>query len=290
MDWLVRLFSTLAICVSIYISVLIRLPIEDVKAPVQPIVSDEPSKKVGFVTLATPAFAMGAVTLGHTLYKHHGDKYDRICLVTPDVNTTWVKILSQFWKVVQVPEYRPMVHFRRSWTKFRMWNLTDYSKLVYLDTDVLVVKPIDELFSYSELSCVSDPNPPQICNTGVLVIEPGAGKFEKMDQMARVEAVRVGIGDQSSINAYFRGFTPLPAIYNAARTIERGLGELLERDAVKIIHFICKKPWKCGRGAICGCGYPHLNEVWWRTWDEACQGKMCLDSWYEPKATKRIKK
>jgi glycogenin glucosyltransferase len=171
-----------------------------------------------------------------------------------------------------------------------MWNLTDYTKLVYLDTDVLVMKPIDELFSYSELSCASDPNPPQICNTGVLVIEPGPGKFEKMDQMARVEAVRMGIGDQSSINAYFRGFTPLPAIYNAARTIERGLGDLLERDEVKVIHFICKKPWKCGRGGICGCGYMHLNDVWWSLWDEACKGKICMDSWYEPKATKRPKR
>jgi glycogenin glucosyltransferase len=207
---------------------------------------------------------MGAVVLGYSLRKHHGDRYDRICLISRDVNLTWRAILGQWWVLKQVPEYKPMVHFRRSWTKFRLWGMTEYRKIIYLDTDAFVLGPIDELFKYAQLSCGCDPNPPQICNTGVLVIEPAPGLFARMDQMARVEAVRRGIGDQSSINAFFKRFTPLPAKYNAPRTIEPGLGDLLKRKAVKIIHFICKKPWKCGREGItyCGCGYPELNQVW----------------------------
>jgi glycogenin glucosyltransferase len=245
--------------------------------------------RLAFATVVTPAFAMGAVVLGHTLALHHGDRYERICLISVDLNSTWRTILSQWWTLVSVPEYRPMVHFRRSWTKFRLWNMTEYKKIVYLDTDTYVMQPIDELFDYPQLSCASDPNPPQICNTGVLVIEPRAELFGLMDQMARVEAVRRGIGDQSSINAFFKKFTPLPAKYNAARTIEPGLGQLMERKVVKVIHFVCKKPWKCGREGIpyCGCGYTELNQVWWDTWDEACAGKMCMESWEEHKATKR---
>jgi glycogenin glucosyltransferase len=244
---------------------------------------------LAFATLVTPAFAMGAVTLGHTLRKHHGDKYSLVCLITVDVNSTWRTILSQWWILIPVTEYKPMMHFRRSWNKFRLWNMTEYRKIVYLDTDTIVIQPIDELFKYSQLSCSCDANPPQICNTGVLVIEPKEGLFAQMDQMARVEAVRRGIGDQSSINAFFRGFTPLPAKYNAVRSIEAGFGELYARGKVKIIHFICKKPWKCGREGIsyCGCGYPELNQFWWDIWDEACKGKMCLESWVEAKATKR---
>jgi glycogenin glucosyltransferase len=148
---------------------------------------------------------------------------------------------------------------------------------------------IDELFEYSQLSCGVDANPVQICNTGVLVIEPKEGLFAQIDQMARVEAVRRVIGDQSSINAFFKGFTPLPAKYNAVRSIEAGFGELYGRGAVKVIHFICKKPWKCGREGVsfCGCGYPELNQLWWDDWDEACTGKKCMESWFEAKATKR---
>jgi glycogenin glucosyltransferase len=167
--------------------------------------------------------------------------------------------------------------------------MTEYSKMVYLDTDTLVVQPIDALFDYPQLSCACDPSLPQICNTGVLVLEPKEGLFEAMDDLGRVRAVRRGIGDQSSINAFFGNFTPFPAEYNAARTIEPGLGELMRRGTLKVIHFVCKKPWKCGREGMsyCGCGYPELNQVWWDTWDEACRGRLCLDSWEEAKATKK---
>jgi alpha-N-acetylglucosamine transferase len=97
--------------------------------------------------------------------------------------------------LILVPEYRPMMHFRRSWTKFRLWNLAQYKKMVSLDTDTIVMQPIDELFDCPQLSCGCDANPPQICNTGVLVIESRGGLFAKMDQMASGEAVRRGIGD-----------------------------------------------------------------------------------------------
>jgi glycogenin glucosyltransferase len=262
-------------------------PVDPCPAP--PVPPSERAPRQAFATLTTPAFAMGAVTLGYTLQKHHGEKYDRVCLISSDVNETWRKILSQWWILKPVVEYKPMVHFRRSWNKFWMWNMTEYTKIVYLDTDTLVIRPIDRLFDYPQLSCACDPNPPQICNTGVLVLEPGDGIFEAMDQLGRVEAVRRGIGDQSSINAYFRNFTPIPPAYNAARTLESGLGDLMRRGTLRVIHFVCKKPWKCGREGISysGCAYPELNQVWWDTWDEACEGRLCLESWAEAKATKK---
>jgi hypothetical protein len=96
------------------------------------------------------------------------------------------------------------------------------------------MQPIDELFAYPQLSCVCDPTPPQICNTGVMVIEPRAGAFAEMDDLGRVRAVRRGIGDQSSINALFRRFTPVPAVYNAQKSLELGLGEFFSRRTVKV--------------------------------------------------------
>jgi glycogenin glucosyltransferase len=226
---------------------------------------------------------MGAIALGHSLKKHHGDTYDRLCLVLDDVNDRWIQILSQWWIVVRVQEYHPFVGSRRSWAKLRLWGMHVYDKIVYLDTDTLVLKPVDELFDYPQLSCVPDPSPIQICNTGVLVIEPALGEFERMHEFIEKRHLYHGIGDQSLINSYFGKFTPLPAQYNALRISNRGFGVMLKNDRLKIVHFVCKKPWKCGRSEMdtCGCGYPSLNKVWYSYFDEACAGHTCLEDWNE---------
>jgi hypothetical protein len=60
-----------------------------------------------FATLATSAFCMGAVVIGHQLWKFRGSRNDLICLVIPDVNATCVEGLSHWWRVVRVPDYEP---------------------------------------------------------------------------------------------------------------------------------------------------------------------------------------
>ena len=239
--------------------------------------------KFGFATVSTPAFAMGAVVLGHLLEKYHGDRFDRICLVTPDVNETWRNILGQWWKVIPVKEFKPYVSFRRSWTKLHLWDQIEYKKLVYLDTDLLVLGDLSELFNYSQLSCAYDTNPPQICNTGVVILEPQEGMFEKMKHAIYEKKLYEGIGDQGFINSFFGSFTPIHPSYNVPRISGTGLGDQMKRNVTKIVHYVCKKPWKCGREgrAYCGCGYKRLNYVWWEHWDEACANKQCIESWKE---------
>lgn len=246
-------------------------------------IEDKIPEKLGFATVTTPAFCMGAVALGHTLVKYHGNKYDRLCLVTEDVSQQWRNILSQWWTVVPVAEYRPGIKFRRSWTKLRLWTFTEYKKIVYLDTDTLVFGPIDRLFDYPELSCTPDISPPQICNTGVLVLEPRPGVFADMQRASFNPSLRQGVGDQGFINAYFGKYYPLPPKYNSPRIQTLRFGQALKVNRTKVVHFVCKKPWKCGREGVdkCGCGHYELNTVWWNTFDEACKNHSCLETWKE---------
>ena len=282
-EYIINIFPIIIIIITF--SIMLEIHSEPEKREDKLIKDFRQNSDFAFATLATPAFAMGAVVLGYRLKLLHGDKYDRVCLVTYDVNSTWRQILEQWWIVKEVNEYKPMKHFRRSWTKSRVFDMDEYKKIVYLDTDLMIMQPIDELFSYPQLSCVPDVNPPQICNTGVLVIEPKKGTFDKFDKMARIDQVRMAIGDQSSINAFFGQFNPLPPYFNSPRTTESGLGYLLKTNRSRIIHYVCKKPWKCGREGIsyCGCGYPSLNKVWWDAWDEACKDHFCIESWEESK-------
>lgn len=239
--------------------------------------------KYAFATLVTPAFCMGAISLGHTLIKHHGSKYDLVCLVTPDVNETWIEILSQWWRTVKVKNYKPFKGFRRSWAKVFLWELTEYKKLIYFDTDMLVLGPLDDLFNYNQLSCVPDTASPQICNSGVLVIEPKSGMTAEMQEKAKNTSLLYGIGDQGFINSFFGYFTPLPPRYNVPRTQGGSFGWAYDHNITKVIHYVCKKPWKCGREGVgyCGCGYPSFNVLWWSVFDAACKDHKCIESWAE---------
>jgi hypothetical protein len=58
------------------------------------------------------------------VHKHHDDEYDRVCLITLDVNSTWRDILSQSWILRPVPEYKPMAHFLLG-----MWDMPAYPQL-----------------------------------------------------------------------------------------------------------------------------------------------------------------
>lgn len=241
------------------------------------------NSRYAFATLVTPAFCMGAVTLGHTLIKYHASKYDLVCLITPDVNKTWIRILSQWWRTIKVQNYKPFKGFRRSWAKVFLWELTEYEKVIYFDTDMIVLGQLDDLFNYNQLSCVPDTACPQICNSGVLVIEPKSGLTAKMQETAKTTKLLFGIGDQGFINSFFGHFTPLPPRFNVPRTQGGSFGWAYDNNITKVIHYVCKKPWKCGREGVgyCGCGYPSFNVLWWSIFDEACRNHECIESWVE---------
>ena len=68
--------------------------------------------------------------------------------------------------------------------KLELWKLTDYEKIVFLDADSLVVKPIDMLFGFPEFS--GAPNVYETLadfhrlNSGVFVAEPSLATYESL--------------------------------------------------------------------------------------------------------------
>ncbi|EAX96106.1 Glycosyl transferase family 8 protein [Trichomonas vaginalis G3] len=268
-------------CIAIVISIYVHLNLASLRRIDK--VRYTNSSRYAFATVTTPAFCMGAVVLGYTLRKYNGNDYSYLCLVTKDVNSKWRRILSQWWRVEQVNDAKPYLWFRRSWIKLELWTFTEYEKIVYLDTDTLPTQRIDELFNHSELSCVSDPMPPQICNTGLLVLEPNLTTFKHMKKLSKDLYANNPPGDQGFINFFFGQFNPLPTLYNVPRLFDTNFEFLYEQKLIKVVHFVCKKPWKCGREGVetCGCGMYSLNQVWWDIWDEACKGHECWEFWGE---------
>ena len=66
------------------------------------------------------------------------------------------------------------------YSKLLVWTLVRYSKIVYLDADLLILENIDDLFHRPELSAVPDMVPPNKFNSGVMVLRPNLKTFQDM--------------------------------------------------------------------------------------------------------------
>ncbi len=103
--------------------------------------------------------------------------------------------LSHLWEVIEVdtipcnhklhPSVNSKTHdlngagyqagikrFRRTCTKIAAWSLTQFNRILFLDVDTLVVRPIDDIlygFTNASFAACPDVFPPDNFNSGVLV-------------------------------------------------------------------------------------------------------------------------
>jgi glycogenin glucosyltransferase len=139
-----------------------------------------------------------------------------------------------------------------TFTKLHCWNLVQYSKVVFLDADTLVLTNVDDLFSHPELSAAPDVGWPDCFNSGVLVLEPSTTTFANLLQFA-TEIGSFDGADQGLLNQFFYNWSSgdashrLSFTYNmAATTTYSYLPAFLHYgNLVKIVHFLGSsiKPW-----------------------------------------------
>ena len=67
-----------------------------------------------------------------------------------------------------------------TFTKLKIWTLTQFKKCVFLDADTLVLQNIDELFDRDELSAAPDIGWPDCFNSGVFVFIPSMETYDSL--------------------------------------------------------------------------------------------------------------
>lgn len=102
-------------------------------------------------------YIAGAIVLAQSL-RILGSKADLVVLVTPDVSEEGKRILRIFYNVVKEINYINVENWRTKkqqhrrylslvFTKFHLFNLTQYKKVILIDADALVLKYPDHLFT-----------------------------------------------------------------------------------------------------------------------------------------------
>ena len=192
------------------------------------------SEREAYVTLLYGDYFLSVRVLGLSL-KLTGTKREMVVLCTDELSMNNRKILEgDGWTVKQTkaiasPYKNYGKQYQYVFTKLLIWTLTEYRRIVFMDSDTLVYANIDELFRCGKFCAAYRHS--DLFNSGVLVVKPDLQEFHNLIN-------KIGIypsydnTDQGFLNYYHQSliFAPmlnasnnqnqeepmrLPAAYNA---------------------------------------------------------------------------
>ncbi|KAK3418264.1 hypothetical protein EUGRSUZ_H04216 [Eucalyptus grandis] len=153
-------------------------------------------------------FLLGVRVLGKSI-RDTGTTKDMVVLVSDGVTDYAKKLLkADGWIVEKIsllanPNQKRPARFWGVYTKLKIFNMTSYKKVVYLDADTIVVKSIEDLFK-CEKFCANLKHSERL-NSGVMVVEPSETLFNDMIGKVQTLPSYTG-GDQGFLNSYYSDF------------------------------------------------------------------------------------
>ncbi|CAN4076160.1 unnamed protein product [Withania somnifera] len=202
------------------------------------------------------------------------------------------------WKIhtikrIRNPKAEQDAYNEWNYSKFRLWQLTDYDKIIFIDADLLILRNIDFLFEMPEITAIG--NNATLFNSGVMVIEPSNCTFQLlMDHINEIESYNGG--DQGYLNEIFTWWHRIPKHMNFLKHYWEGDEE--EKKQMKthlfgadppvlyVLHYLGLKPWLCFRDYDCNWNVGKLQEfasdvahrTWWKVHDAMPENlhKYCL--------------
>ncbi|KAG6840909.1 hypothetical protein C0991_003251 [Blastosporella zonata] len=220
-----------------------------------------------FVTLiSSDSYLPGALALAGALKDVHPSpvvppevEFQTVCLVTPEtVDVSTIKLLRKAFDVVVGVEtilqqneaglvLLGRLDLNTVLTKLHVFRLSQFSKVIFLDADILPIRPLSHLFTLPhEFSASPDVGWPDIFNSGMMVLTPGEDKFNELTELLKSKGSWDG-GDQGILNEW-RGsnWNRLSFTYNTTPTAAYTYAPAYERfgSQISAIHFIGQnKPW-----------------------------------------------
>lgn len=156
-----------------------------------------------------------------------------------------------------------------NFAKLRLWQQGAFERIVFLDADTIVIKPIDRLMAYPEFAAA--PNLYESLadfrrlNSGVFVAEPDERTFDAM--LARLDdgATFWRRTDQTFLEAFFPEWHGLPWTMNALQYAYLNLPGLWHWPAIHVVHYQYEKPWV--RAHAKAEALRPLIDLWWAVHD-----------------------
>ncbi|KAA8547013.1 hypothetical protein F0562_003442 [Nyssa sinensis] len=188
------------------------------------------------------------------------------------------------WKIrtiqrIRNPKAEKDAYNEWNYSKFRLWQLTDYDKIIFIDADLLILRNIDFLFGMPEIAATG--NNGTLFNSGVMVIEPSNCTFQLlMDHINEIESYNGG--DQGYLNEIFTWWHRIPKHINFLKHFWIGDEEEIklkktrlfgaEPPILYVLHYLGVKPWLCYQDYDCNWNVDIFQEFasdvaherWWK--------------------------
>lgn len=209
----------------------------------------------------------------------------KVCLAIPfrtGPSTNLDLVQAVFNHVLPVPRLRNGDHSKlrlmnrldleSAFTKINLWTQTQFSKIVYIDADVVAYRAPDELFDLPyAFAAAPDIGWPDIFNTGVMVLTPDLGDYYALLAMAE-RGISFDGADQGLLNMYFKNSVHrLSFTYNVTPSGHYQYVPAYRhfQSSINMVHFIGpNKPWFADRYAGRGNSpYDEMIGRWWAVYD-----------------------
>lgn len=177
--------------------------------------------------LSTDDYLQGVLILNENL-KALNSKYKLLCIINENICLNAIKILDYFnikHKFIPSISYTSNCYNRWNYTfdKINVFSLTEYKKIIYLDSDLLILKNLDHLFNLDQQTMVSDKPFTKGYNSALMVIKPSKKDYHGLLNIIKKYSKENKdlVGDQNVINEYFKNkkINKLNSSYNQMKGI-----------------------------------------------------------------------
>ncbi|XP_020097568.1 UDP-glucuronate:xylan alpha-glucuronosyltransferase 1-like [Ananas comosus] len=257
-------------------------------------------KREAYATILHSAhvYVCGAIAAAQSI-RQAGSTRDLVILVDQSISGHHRHGLEAAgWKVrtierIRNPKAERDAYNEWNYSKFRLWQLTDYDKIIFIDADLLILRNIDFLFAMPEITATG--NNATLFNSGVMVIEPSNCTFNLlMDHINEIKSYNGG--DQGYLNEIFTWWHRIPKHMNFLKHFWEGDEESVkdkktwlfgaDPPVLYVLHYLGLKPWLCFRDYDCNWNVEQLRQFasdiaharWWRVHDRMPEGlqEFCL--------------
>lgn len=221
-----------------------------------------------YITYFSGRYILGLIALIRSIRNFTNTKIIVLCSENENTELLLKEKNIEIFKIKPIsnPNSHGQSRFKDTYNKLRIFDFIEYDKLVYIDSDCIVLKDIDKLFNLrTEISAAPDwgLKYAEGFNSGVIVFTPSEKLKNLIYDSLQKDVASSDGGDQGFLNAILKDkITYISPEFNYLKRNFDKRSWVYDKDNISVLHYVGIKPWDI---LDFDPKYESLNEIWLNT-------------------------